>query len=76
MPKFTLMYDSIYVATITKVIEADTEEEAWEKVDELGDRPLIRNEPFLPLQPRYLESEGVEAEFESNSEPWMEEEDE
>jgi|TARA_R110000787_G_scaffold86579_1_gene184683 hypothetical protein len=81
MSKFTIMYDTTYVATIQKVIEADTEEEAWEKLDELGDRPLVYNEPFLPLQPRYLrgDSEGfpkISAEFYSNSEPWAEEEEE
>ena len=34
MSKFTIMYDTTYVATIQKVIEADTEKEAWEKLDE------------------------------------------
>jgi len=81
MSKFTIMYDTTYVATIQKVIEADTEKEAWEKLDELGDRPLVYNEPFLPLQPLYLrgDSEGfpkISAEFYSNSEPWAEEEKE
>tara|TARA_R110002073_G_scaffold230731_1_gene391843 strand:+ start:611 stop:871 length:261 start_codon:yes stop_codon:yes gene_type:complete len=81
MSKFTIMYDTTYVATIQKVIEADTEEEAWEKLDELGERPLLYDEPFLPLQPLYLrgDSEGfpkISAEFYSNSEPWAEEEEE
>ena len=67
------MYDTTYTATIEKVIEADTEEEAWEKLDKLGDRPLVYDEPFLPLQPRFLEQDGVEAEFYFNSEPWAEE---
>ena len=78
MSKFTIMYDTTYVATIQKVIEADTEKEAWEKLDELGDRPLVYNEPFLPLQPLYLrgDSDGfsnISAEFYSNSEAWAEE---
>jgi len=80
MSKFLIMYDTTYVATIQKVIEADTEEEALEKLDELGDRPLVYDEPFLPLQPLYLsgDSEGfpkISAEFYSNSEPWAEEEE-
>jgi len=80
MKKFVVMYDTTYVATIQKVVEAETEDEALEKIGKLGDRPLVYNEPFLPLQPLYLrgDTEGfpeISAEFYSNSEPWVEAKD-